>query len=63
MSYQTIAMRIAETSCMGRSLENIDVHFKCHDLVMNSSTDGENVATFTRGIEDKYEVTEEMASL
>lgn len=48
---------------MKRSLENRDVHFKCHDLVMDNSTDGENIVIFTRGIEGKYEVTEELASL
>lgn len=51
---------------MERSLGNRDATFKFQGLVMGDSTDGKNMAElviFPRDIEDKYEVTEKLATL
>ena len=66
LSHQTIA-RIEESGkSIERSLESKAANFKFYALVMGNSsdaTDTAQLAIFIRGVDDEYDVTEEMAAL
>ena len=67
LSHQTIATRTEETGkSIQRTLESKAANFKLHASGMGDSTDATDMAQlaiFIRGIDDKYDITEEMVSL
>ncbi|KAI6656044.1 General transcription factor II-I repeat domain-containing protein 2-like [Oopsacas minuta] len=67
LSHQTIARRIVDLSC---SIENTLIlrasNFRFYSLALDESTDATDtaqVAIFIRGIDDDFNITEEMAAL
>ena len=67
LSHQTIARRIVDLSC---SIENKLIlrasNFRFYSLALDESTDSTDtaqVAIFIRGIDDDFNITEEMAAL
>ena len=67
MSHQLIARGTEENGkSIKRSLEGKAANFKFYALAMDDSIDARDMAQlaiFIRGIDDEYNVTEEMASL
>lgn len=67
LSHQTIARRVEEIGkSVEKALKSRATHFKFYALAIDESTDSTDtaqVAIFIRGVDNEYNITEEMASL